>query len=291
MTNPRGDTSSWRVVEKEGNRFLDDGQGAVISLKTYDRIVITSAGMVEILYMLKAEDRIAAIGSSFTEIWPGDKTSRLPDVGGLARPSFEKILSFDPELVIANGMNGELALDLQNLGIPTVIHNAATFSDILNSVRIAGELTGTRDRAMEIVTTKSRVLEEITRSLEDKPLNLSGAFLYSAQPMQAFQENSLPGHIFSFLGVRNIADGLATERPILSPEHILEQNPDFLMGAMSIKKPEDILNANRMIPMTRAGREGNIYLLPSEMILRPSPRLIDEMPKLYEMLSRLVKEQ
>jgi iron complex transport system substrate-binding protein len=246
--------------------------------------------MVEILYMLEADERIAAIGTSLTQIWPEEKTSRLPNVGSLARPSFEKIISFEPDLVILNGMNTDVAENLKALGIPTIIHSVSTFSEIFEAVLIMGELTGTNKKAAEIVERHSQTLEVIRASLRERPLRLKGAFIYSAEPMMAFQQDSLPGQILQFFGVENIAKELATERPILSPEYFLEQNPDFILGAMSINSVEDIMDANRMVRRTRAGKEGNIYILPSQMILRPSPRILEELPDLYEKLALLTGE-
>jgi iron complex transport system substrate-binding protein len=79
-------------------------------------------------------------------------------------------------------------------------------------------------------------------------------------------------------------------KPIISPEYILEQNPDFLFGAMAITSAEDILNSNPLISETRAGSEGNIYLVPSYKILRPTPRVIDFIEELYEQLRDLSKQ-
>lgn len=289
MIIPQRTESPWKIVERQGEQYLDDGFGEVIPFKDYRNIVITSAGLVEIMYLLETEDRIAAVGASLTQIWPEEKTARLPDVGNLARPSLEKILSVEPDLVILNAMNTDLAENLKNLKVPTIIHAADTISEILDSVLIMGKITGTTKKADKIAEHHRQTLDKIQLSLKEKPLGLKGAFVYSANPMMAFREDSLPGEILSFFGIVNIAKGLPTERPILSPEYLLEQNPDFILGAMSIQEKEDILNANRMVRKTRAGREGNIFILPSQMFLRPSPKILEKLPGLYEQLSSLAE--
>jgi iron complex transport system substrate-binding protein len=110
---------------------------------------------------------------------------------------------------------------------------------------------------------------------------LKGAFLYSASPIMAFTENSLPGEILSILGLVNIAEGLNAAQPILSPEYILSMDPDFLFGSMAITTPEDILSADSVILRTRAGRERNISLVPSSLFLRTSPRIVDSLLEMY----------
>lgn len=282
-------SGAWQVEEKEDGHYLIDGEGTALPLKEYGTIVVTSAGAVEILYGLQAQEHIAAIGTSRSGIWPEEETSKLPSVGGLSKPSFEKIISFEPELVIGNGMNTEVVAELNKLGIPAIIHSTDTIAEIMNAVLVLGVLSGTEKEAIETVVDRLRLLEELREQLAEKPLDLKGAFVYSVDPVKAFGEDSLPGEILSVLGVHNIAAGLATARPILSPEYIVEQDPDFLLGAMSIRNPEQILNADAMIKNTRAGRENNIIIVPSQMILRPTPRVIDTLNMLREKLVELVK--
>lgn len=281
--------NAWRVEERDGSFHLIDGEGTIVPIRTYERIVITSAGAVEILYGLGSEDHIAAIGTSRSGIWPKEKTSKLPSVGGLARPSFEQIVAFEPDLVIANGMNTEIAVDLNKLGIPTIIHSTDTIAEILNAVLILGALTGAEEKAIDTVKERTEALESVRAQLEKTPLHVKGAFIYSVDPIMAFRDDSLPGEVLSILGVENIAAGLTTERPILNPEYILEQNPDFLLGAMSIRTPDQILNADTVIRKTRAGRENNIVIVPSFMILRPTPRVIDALVMLRDELVKLAE--
>lgn len=277
-----GNPNAWKIETVDGVYSLIDAQGTAVPIREYQNIVVTSAGAVEIIYMLGGEDRIAAIGTSRGGIWPEEETSQLPNVGSLARPSFEQMVAFEPDLVVGNGMNTEVAVDLNGLEIPTIIHSTDTITEIMNAVLVLGALTGNDDVAIEMVSERYATLESVRSALAANPLDLKGAFVYSLEPMQGFREDSLPGEILSILGVTNIAAGLATERPILSPEYILEQNPDFIIGAMSIRTPDQILTADSVIKQTRAGIEGNIFIVPSELILRPTPRVIDGLTMLYE---------
>lgn len=278
---------AWKIVSEDDGWTLVDGIGTAVPLKKYEKIVITSAGAVEICYMIGGESSIAAIGTSSAGIWPEDLTAALPSVGGLSRPSFEKILSFEPDLVIANGMNTELVTSLNKKGIPAIIHGTDTIAEIMNAVLVLGALTGTEDSAIALVAERNAALEQVRASLADKPLGLKGAFVYSVEPMMAFTDESLPGQILTILGVENLASGLKTDKPILSPEYLLAENPDFLLGAMSIENESQILHADAVVASTRAGKEHNIWIVPSYMILRPTPRVIDALQLLHEKLTQL----
>jgi iron complex transport system substrate-binding protein len=272
----------WRLSRENNAAFIIDGEGNKVPLKEYRRIIVISPGAVEVLYLIGAESAIAAITSGRDPIWPEEKTALLPTVGNTARPSLESIIALNPDLVIGNGMTAALMADLAGRGYAVLIHNAESLADIFNSTVLLGMLSGKEAEARILAEEKEAELEALKGQLKNQPLKLKGAFLYSANPIMAFPDHSLPGEILQILGVENIADGLNAAQPILSPEYILAQNPDFFFGAMSISKPEDILAADSVIAKTRAGMEKNISIVPSALLLRTSPRIVDTLLELYE---------
>ncbi|MDR3191766.1 MAG: ABC transporter substrate-binding protein [Treponema sp.] len=271
----------WRLTGEGGGVSIVDGAGNKAPLAEYRRMVVISPGAVEVLYMIGAESAIAAVSSGRDPIWPEEKTVLLPSIGNTARPNLEAIVALAPDLVIGNGMNAALMADLASRGYRVLIHNADSLADIFNGTLLLGRLTGKEAEARALVDEKQAQLDSLKAELKSRPLTVKGAFLYSANPIMAFTARSLPGEIFSILGVENIAGGLNAAQPILSPEYILAQNPDFLFGAMAISKPEDILSADSVIGKTRAGIEGNISIVPSSLFMRTSPRIVESLMELY----------
>jgi iron complex transport system substrate-binding protein len=239
--------------------------------------------------MIGAEAAIAALTSGRDPIWPEEKTALLPTVGNTARPNLEAIVAQKPDLIIGNAMNAALIEDLSSRGYTVLVHNTGSLGDIFNSAVLLGALTGKEAEARRLVSEKETQLEALKAELQSDPPNLRGAFLYSVNPIMAFTSQSLAGEILDILGVTNIAAGLNAAQPILSPEYILAENPDFLFGAMSITKPEDILGADSVIAKTRAGRERNIRIVPSSLFLRSSPRIVDSLLELSGEIKKYAK--
>jgi iron complex transport system substrate-binding protein len=279
----------WQLVEEPGGALVVDGAGNRVPLRVYRRIVVISPGAVEVLYMIGAESAIAGLTSGRDPIWPEEKTVLLPSVGNTARPNLEAIIALEPDLIIGNGMTAALMADLSSRDYTVILHNADSLADIFNSALILGRLTGKDAEARALVGEKEAQLDSLKTELKNRPLNLKGAFLYSANPIMAFTSGSLPGEILEILGVENIAAGLNAAQPILSAEYLLSQNPDFLFGAMAISKPEDILSADSVIMQTRAGREKNISIVPSSLFLRTSPRIVESLLELYGEVKKYAK--
>jgi iron complex transport system substrate-binding protein len=272
----------WNVITREGKDYVTDRAGNEVILEPCRRIVVISPGAVETLYMLGAEDAIAAISSGRDPVWPEEKTRLLPDIGNAARPSLEAVMEKDPDLVIGNAMNAAFIADLSARGYRALIHGADFMEDIFNSILVLGRLAG-RAAAAETLAAQARArFAGLRDGIKRNGPALKGAFLYSVNPVTAFTGASLAGEILDILGVENIAADLDAAQPILSAEYILAEDPDFLFGAMSITKEEDILAADPVIPLTRAGRERNIRIIPSSLLLRPSPRIMDTLDELQK---------
>jgi iron complex transport system substrate-binding protein len=181
-------------------------------------------------------------------------------------------------------MNSAFIADLRSRGIPALIHGANSVEDIFNGTLLLGGLTGTEEAAKALVEKDRARLASLKTELAARSLKLKGAILYSGSPPMAFTGDSLAGEVLELLGVENIAAGLPAAQPILSTEYLLAQNPDFLFGSMMLAKSEDILAADSAVRNTRAGREGNLAVVPSRLFLRPSPSLIGGLLELRETL-------
>lgn len=272
---------SFSALKIENNKLIDSYKNS-IELKEYKRIVVLDPAVIETLYMLGTEDHIAAIGTvAKSKIYPEEKVKMLPNVGHITNTSVEKILSFSPDLVIVTAMSSKLGESLKPFKIPFITTEANNFNEILENIKIYGILTGEEKKAEKLYMDSSKKLEEIRSSILEKPLNLKGAVLYSTSPIMAFNSKSLPGQILELLGIKNLTDNLIGDKPIISPEFLLQENPDFLIGAMSISKKEDILNSNSVVKLTTAGKNQNVFIVDSTKILRGSPRIFDVIKEFY----------
>lgn len=267
------------------NKIIDNN-GNSIEKKVYNKIVVLDPAVVETFYLIGGEKNIAAIASTFkSPIWPQEKTKNLPSAGTITKPSIEKTLSFNPDLVILNPMVTNFSSQLKERGINVIVNEGNSFEDILNNLKIYGIISGKEESSKQLYSSYKSKLTSIKERISKNNLNLKGLFIFSTSPMMAFTEKSLPGEIFNTIGVENIASSLHGGRPIISSEYLTVKNPDIIVGSMSIKNIDDILNGNVAIKNTNAGKNKRIFIIDSSKILRPSPRIIDEVENLYKELT------
>ena len=270
------------------NDFIIDSRGNKIEKKEYKKVLILDPAAVEAFYLIGGENNIAAIADTAKNpIWPQEKTKDLPKAGTIMKPSVEQVLMYGPDLVILNTMSESFGESLKARKLNFIINEANSFEQILNNLEIYGVITGKEENTDRLIDSYNLKLKMIKEKIAEKPLNIKGGFLFSTSPMMVFSPNSLPGQIFDTLGIENIAKGLPGGRPILSPEFLLAENPDILVGSMAIKNKNDILNSNPVVKQTKAGQKGNIMIIESDKILRGTPRVIDALEELYKELSNV----
>lgn len=270
------------------NGFIIDSRGNKVEEKEYKKVLILDPAAVESFYLIGGEKNIVAIADTAKNpIWPQEKTKTLPKAGTIMKPSIEQVLIYSPDLVILNSMSENFGESLKARKLNFIINEANSFEQILNNLEIYGIVTGQKENADKLVDNYNLKLKTIKEKIAEKPLNIKGGFLFSTSPMMVFSSNSLPGQIFDTLGIENIAKGLPGGRPILSPEFLLAENPDILVGSMAIKNKNDILNSNPVVKQTKAGQKGNIMIIESDKILRGTPRVIDALEELYQELSNV----
>lgn len=270
------------------NDFIIDSRGNKIAKKEYKKVLILDPAAVEAFYLIGGENNIVAIADTAKNpIWPQEKTKDLPKAGTIMKPSVEQILMYSPDLVILNTMSESFGESLKARKLNFIINETNSFEQILNNLEIYGVITGKEENTDRLIDSYNLKLKMIKEKIAEKPLKIKGGFLFSTSPMMVFSPNSLPGQIFDTLGIENIAKGLPGGRPILSPEFLLAENPDILVGSMAIKNKNDILNSNPVVKQTKAGQKGNIMIIESDKILRGTPRVIDALEELYKELSNV----
>ena len=280
-------TVSSFAIKVESNQILDD-YGNKIEAKEYKKIIVTDPGVIEILFKIGGEKSIVAIAkTSRSKIHPSDKVDKLVSIGNVSNLNLEKVVEYKPDLIVVSSMMLRNVEAIKKMGYKVIVSNASNLNGILDVISVTGIISGKKDEAEKLRKECSLKLEKIEKENNKNSSKLKGAILFSTSPMTAFSEDSIPGDVLKHLGVSNIAANVPGQRPILSPEYILKENPDFLAGAMSLDNPQQIIEASNVIPKIKAGKNKNIFILDSSVILRSSYRIFDEMEVLKEKLNKI----
>jgi iron complex transport system substrate-binding protein len=263
-------------AEAEFPVTVDAAGGTIEIAEQPDQIVSLSATATEMLFAIDAGDQVVAVDDQSNH--PED--APMTDLSGL-EPNVEAIAGYEPDLVVTSGDPGDLATGLDALGIPTLVQPAAaTLDDTYEQITQLGTATGHVDAAEELVADMQA---DIDRIVAEVPERDEPPTYYHELDSTLFSVTSdtFIGELYSLAGFENVADpaddGSAGGYPQLSPEFLIEADPDVIFLADTKCCGQDAASVAQRPGWGElsAVAEGNVVELDDDIASRWGPRVVD----------------
>jgi iron complex transport system substrate-binding protein len=264
--------------------FRDDLGRAVSLDASAERIVALAPSITEILYYLGVGDRVAGV-TEFSYYPP--EAARKPKVGSYARLNIEKIISLNPDLAIgtADGNERGIIMLLEQVGIPVFIVNPRSVRDSIRTITELGRVCGVGKKADGLSSHLYARVDDISRRTAHlkRPL----VFLQiNIKPIMTVNENTLHHDVIRLAGGENMAQAEPITYPRISVEEIIRRKPEVIIIS-SMERSGAFEQARKewlKWPGIPAARNGRIHLIDSDLLDRPSPRIV----KGLEAMARLI---
>jgi iron complex transport system substrate-binding protein len=254
---------------------VDAANGAVTIDRRPERIVSISPTSTEDLFAIGAGSQVVAVDDR------SDHPAGAP-VTGLSGfdASAEAIASFDPDLVVLSFDPGDLIAGLETLGIPAILHPAATaISDVYTQIEQLGVATGNAAEAENVVTGMRTDIEGIVAALPD--LAAAPVYYHELDPSYYTATSAtFVGEIYGLLGMVNLADPADPDGsgyPQLSGEYVLDEDPDLIFLADTKccgQTPETVAERPGWDELT-AVTHGRVIPLDDDVASRWGPRIVE----------------
>ncbi len=154
--------------------------------------------------------------------------SKLPKVGGLYNPNIEAMVSLKPDLVVVSKY-GKLAESLAAAGITVLAVNPETYDEVFSKTLVLGRVMNREAQAKILVIQMRRdiaKIEILTKNAVRKP-----TAYYEVDPTPyTVGPNSFIGVLLGKAGAVNIIPASLGDFPKISPELVVQQNPQLILG-------------------------------------------------------------
>lgn len=267
-----------------GRSFKDAVDREVVIEKTPVRIIPLAPSLTEILYYLGLGDRVA--GVTTYSYYPPEANNK-PQVGGYHDLNIERIITLNPDLVIGtkDGNNPGIVDMLEQAKIPTYIVDPRNVVEVIETVRIIGRLCGVEEKANQLADGLEKRLDRIREAIKQKEKPL--VFLQiNLHPIMSVNKNTFHQDIITIAGGINMTADSAISYPRISIEELIRRKPEVLIissmdrGGEFEKARQEWLKWSA-IP---AAKNGRVYLIDSDLIDRPSPRILDGIEAMARMI-------
>ncbi len=241
------------------------------------RIVCLTEETTETLYRLGLDELIVGV-SGFTVRPP--QARKKPRVSSFLDADFEQIVALKPDLVLGfSDLQATLGAELAKRGVPVMLFNQRSLSEILQTIRIIGALVGASAKAEALAEELQRGLEGLANENATLP----------KRPRIFFEEWHEPlisgirwcSELVELMGGDDICGECRTEQGakgrIYDASEIARRNPDAVIASWCGRKAtrEKIVSRPGWASV-RAVIDDQLYEVKSPFILQPGPAALTD---------------
>jgi len=276
--------------------FLSKGGRPVPPDKSRDgklRIVSLAPSTTEMLFALGVGDCVVGV-TSYCD-YPRE-AKRIQRVGGFGAPNLEMLLALSPNLVVAAGLeNPEIAGLLRKSDVQVLDLRIRNLDEMFAGLRQIGRAIGRVRQAEEVVARMQAELQAVAAHSGRIPRNrrLRVFVELGDHPVMTVGGSSFLDEVIARAGGVNVAHELSQPYPHVSPEKVIEWDPDVIVVGHLTRGANAATQMAQRIGWAKisAVRQGRIIDdIPPDLILRPGPRLIDGVKALAQRLRRVLPE-
>ena len=283
VTEPKDDATTEVSDESDETEVADsfpvtveDSSGVEVTLETApEKIVSIMPSNTEIAFALGLGEAI--VGVSEHDNYP-EEVLDIEKIGGMELNT-ELILSLEPDIVFAHESNGEETIDqLRDIGLNVfVVNNAIDFPGVYESIEKMGEMTGTIDKATEIIQGMEDGFAELAKKAE---------VISEDDQQTVYIEISPEPDIFSpgnhtfeqeILSLIKAENGVKEDGWVMiSEEAVIEMNPDVIVVTYDyVDDPVGSVLARDAWQDITAIKEEQVFEVDTDLVSRPGPRLVE----------------
>lgn len=257
------------------------------------RIVSLVPAVTEMLYAIGAGPQMIGV-SSFDKYPP--EVEKLPKLGGLIDPDIERILRLKPDLVIVYGAKSEVAIQLERAKIGAFRYESGNLANVTATIRALGERLGRHAEAEAEARRIEHELDAIRARVASQPrLRTLLIFGREAGSLRGIYASGGVGFLHDMLTIAGGDDVFADvkrENVQISAEQLLTRAPEAIVelhGALTPQTMAAERSVWQQLPAVPAVKNNRIYLLGSELITIPGPRIVEGTRMIAEALHPTVK--
>jgi len=247
---------------------IQDSNGTEVTFDTEPvKVVSMAPNITEMIYQLGLEDRL--IGRTTYCDYP-EEVSAVEEVGTLREPNIEKIISMEPDVVIASThFSEESEKQLTDLGVKVVIlYEEKKIDGVYTMIETMGRMFNVNEAATETI-------QEMESSINETKAAVDGLEAPSVYYVVGFGEygdytaggDTFVGELIALTGGDNIA--LEVSGWSYTLESIVEADPEIIIISEDMK--ESFMASEHYCDLT-AVKNGNVYGIDANLVERQGAR-------------------
>lgn len=260
---------------------VTDDSGTEVTIAEEPRTIISVLPSVtEIVFALGLDEEVIAVTEN--DDYP-EEVHDKEKVGGMEL-NMEKIVSLEPDLVIAGLLNGKAVEKMRDLGLTVLVAEGEDLAGTYASIELIGEVTNRAAEAEAIVSAMkddvAYVQDNVADIPEDEQVNV---WIEVSPDLFTPGAGTSMDELITLAGGRNVAADELDGWGQLSEENVVALNPDVIIGTYGEDEVQKAVADRTSWSELGAVENDRVYGIEASILERTGPRLTEGLLRLAEL--------
>jgi iron complex transport system substrate-binding protein len=225
------------VGEETELTVIDTSRIPVTIKKPLERVVVTVYTLETLRSIKVPKDVIVGLGSAESQMHFFPEYQDVPKVATSGKGygfNLEEVLNLNPDAVISRGTSIEPAdrAVYEAAGIPALVFDSNTLTNLSQTLKIEGYIFDKREEVEEFLDFQDGLLNSIEERVKDLPEEDKPNVYYGCRYSNGDMLYNTYLYYYSRIDVTGGIDIFNGMNGQVSPEAIIEQNPDIIISPM-----------------------------------------------------------
>jgi iron complex transport system substrate-binding protein len=238
------------------------------------RIVSLAPSVTEVLFEAGLGSRVVGV-TSYCRFPP--EVLALPKVGGYLTPSYEALVTLQPDLVVTLPEHLDLEPRLRALGFPILRVDHRTLEGVIRSIELVGERCGgapAASRSADALRSRLDAVGRIAGRPHPRVLICFGR-AEDFRRLTAAAPGTIHDDLIVHAGGTNVLTSRAVAYPTLSAETVMRLDPDVIIEFSSSSVDANVLRRQwSRLASVAAVKHNRVYVFTGEFLSVPGPRFV-----------------
>lgn len=252
---------------------VKDDLNEAVCVKQAQRVLVLAPHLTEIVDFVGGLKQVVAVdGSSNYPV----AVNTLPKMGNPWMLGAEAILARKPDLVLVwqSGISMDAVAQLRKAGVAVFVSEPKTIAQVASTMHRLASLLGTAESTQPKVEEWLKAFDAL-RAQYAKAQPVSVFYQVWSQPLMTLGGQHVVSEVIALCGGRNVFADLPSLAAQVSVEGVLKRNPSVILASGTAQDNKALVKQWSAWPGLAAVQGSGIHTIPSDILVRNGPRLID----------------
>ena len=244
-----------------------------VCVKQAQRVLVLAPHLTEIVDFVGGLKQVVAVdGSSNYPV----AVNTLPKMGNPWMLGAEAILARKPDLVLVwqSGISMDAVAQLRKAGVAVFVSEPKTIAQVASTMHRLASLLGTAESTQPKVEEWLKAFGTL-RAQYANAQPVSVFYQVWSQPLMTLGGQHVVSEVIALCGGRNVFADLPSLAAQVSVEGVLKRNPSVVLASGTAQDNKALVKQWSAWPGLAAVQGSGIHTIPSDILVRNGPRLID----------------